>query len=122
MNTEGERLRQFIESKGVTVRQFCMQNKIDYNGFIQILNGNRQLEMKTIRKVITVYPDLSIDMIVKGSADDTRYSDLNTQNPLEVAEPSGNYGSDPFEKYILSILERPKAQKIIEDVVKKMIK
>ena len=66
MKTSGERLKYYFEKQGVSIRKVCLQNKISYNSFNQILNNSRALGLNTLLQVVKVYPKLNMNWVILG--------------------------------------------------------
>ena len=69
-----ERMKSFIEYKGISVTQFADATKIQRSSMSQILGGrNQKISINTIGKIHSAYPDLSIYWLLYGTgAKETR--------------------------------------------------
>ncbi|HIZ27182.1 MAG TPA: helix-turn-helix domain-containing protein [Candidatus Barnesiella merdipullorum] len=62
------RIKQFIESLGITITQFADNTGIQRSSMSQILGGrNQKISISTIGKIHATYPDLSIYWLLYGS-------------------------------------------------------
>lgn len=91
------RIKQFIESLGITITQFADNTGIQRSSMSQILGGrNQKISISTIGKIHATYPDLSIYWLLYGSG--PMLSGASTGLPEEQNEDlrlsMGN--SDPF--------------------------
>jgi len=66
MQTEGDRLKYYIESKEVSILDFCKKNKIVYTSLHPILQNSRPLGMKILKQVIEAFPNLNVNWILTG--------------------------------------------------------
>ena len=63
-----ERMKSFIEYKGISVTQFADATKIQRSSMSQILGGrNQKISINTIGKIHSAYPDLSIYWLLYGT-------------------------------------------------------
>jgi len=100
METEGARLRYYIESKEVSVRNFCVKNEIGYSGFHQVLQGTRNLGLIVLKQVMDAYPNLNMNWVLTGRGT----VEINPEEDGSLSEPQPIYGNiDPgfaaFLKY-----------------------
>jgi hypothetical protein len=100
MKTEGERLRYYIESKEVSVRNFCVKNEIGYSGFHQVLQGSRNLGVIVLKQVMDAYPNLNVNWVLTGRGS----VEINPEEADALSEPQPIYGKidpgfDAFLKY-----------------------
>ncbi len=116
MQTEGERLRYYIESKEVNLRQFCIENDILYTSLHPILMNSRSLGMNILKKIMQVYPNLNINWVLTGMGEIEITEDKNhvLQDPRSVYQ-NLDPGYEAFLKYfdreattdkIISIIEK----------------
>lgn len=66
MQTEGDRLKYYIESKEVSILDFCKKNKIVYTSLHPILQNSRPLGMKILKQVIEAFPSLNVNWVLTG--------------------------------------------------------
>jgi len=118
MNEEGERLRQFLESKGISIRKFCIENDISYNSFHQIITGGRKIGLNTLKQVAKAYPNLNMNWVIFG------------KGPIEIDYSAGGllFSNEPFPTYgekdagfqlFLKYLEYPESIEKILNIIKK---
>nr|WP_294931400.1 hypothetical protein [uncultured Flavobacterium sp.] len=100
MQTEGERLRYYIESKEVNLRQFCIENDILYTSLHPILMNSRSLGMNILKKIMQVYPNLNINWVLTGMGEIEITEDKNhvLQDPRSVYQ-NLDPGYEAFLKY-----------------------
>lgn len=118
MQTEGERLRYYIESKEVNLRQFCIENDILYTSLHPILMNSRSLGMNILKKIMQVYPNLNINWVLTGMGEIEITEDKNhvLQDPRSVYQ-----NLDPGYEAFLKYLEREATtDKIIAIIEKKL--
>jgi hypothetical protein len=66
MQTEGDRLKYYIESKEVSILSFCKQNSIIYTSLHPILQNDRPLGMLVLKKIMNAYPNLNVNWVLTG--------------------------------------------------------
>ncbi|MFC5979152.1 hypothetical protein [Flavobacterium salmonis] len=98
MQTEGERLRYYIERKEVNLRQFCIENDILYTSLHPILTNSRSLGMNILKKIMQVYPNLNINWVLTGMGDMEITEDNILRDPNSVYQNS-DPGYVAFLKY-----------------------
>ena len=103
MNSEGDRLRYYIESKGFTIRRFCKESGLIYTSFHPILQDARPLGMNILKKIIEFFPNLNINWVLTGKG--TVEIDPEDENALR--EPSPIYGNiDPGYEAFLKYFDK----------------
>ncbi len=110
MNTEGERLRYYIENKEVSILNFCKKNDIVYTSLHPILSNGRPLGMNILKKIIEAYPNLNVNWILTGVGN----IEINQDENNILMEPKTEYSKeDPGFEAFLKYLDK-------EDSVKKI--
>ena len=75
-----ERMKSFIEYKGISVTQFADATKIQRSSMSQILGGrNQKISINTIGKIHSAYPDLSIYWLLYGTRSEEHTSELQSR-------------------------------------------
>ncbi|MCI9846203.1 hypothetical protein [Flavobacterium pectinovorum] len=118
MQTEGERLRYYIESKEVNLRQFCIENDILYTSLHPILMNSRALGMNILKKIMQVYPNLNINWVLTGMGDIEITEDKN----YILRDPNSVYqNADPgYEAFLKYFDKEATTDKIISIIEKKL--
>lgn len=118
MQTEGERLRYYIESKEVNLRQFCIENDILYTSLHPILTNSRSLGMNILKKIMQVYPNLNINWVLTGMGD----IEITEDKKNILRDPSSVYqNSDPgYEAFLKYFDKEATTDKIIAIIEKKL--
>ncbi|MGO4772858.1 hypothetical protein ACEN2I_14445 [Flavobacterium sp. W22_SRS_FK3] len=118
MQTEGERLRYYIENKEVNLRQFCIENDILYTSLHPILMNSRSLGMNILKKIMQVYPNLNINWVLTGIGDIEITEDKNHI----LRDPSSVYQNlDPgYEAFLKYFDKEATTDKIIAIIEKKL--
>ena len=113
MVTAGDRLRQFIESQGLTLRQFCLNNDIPYNNFIQNISKTDGLGMTLLKRIMEIYPEMDVNWLLKGDVYTIKkeYNIVN-EPPLSTFEYP-----DIFVDAVLKCLDRESVQQKIRDIL-----
>ena len=90
-----ERMKSFIEYKGISVTQFADATKIQRSSMSQILGGrNQKISINTIGKIHSAYPDLSIYWLLYGTGPMIL---TETIPPTEnIASPSKEFSTSLF--------------------------
>jgi hypothetical protein len=118
MLTEGERLRYYIESKEVNLRQFCIENDILYTSLHPILTNSRSLGMNILKKILQVYPTLNVNWILTGVGP----VETGEVNNL-IQEPAASYTtSDPGYEAFIKYFEKQATTERIEALIEKKIR
>lgn len=115
METEGQRLRYYIESKGVSVRSFCLSSDIIYTSFHPILQDARALGMNILKKIMEAYPNINVNWVLTGKGN----VEIDGEREDSLIAPQAIYGNiDPgfeaFLKYFDSDIVTGKIEKIID--------
>lgn len=115
MQTEGERLRYYIESKEVSIRKYCVDNGILYTSLHPILKNSRPLGINILKKIMESYPNLNINWVLTGKGS----VEINSEDVDAIKEPSPVYGKiDPgyvaFLKYLDNGTTIEKINKLID--------
>ncbi|MDR7208564.1 hypothetical protein [Flavobacterium piscis] len=118
MQTEGERLRYYIENKEVNLRQFCIENDILYTSLHPILMNSRSLGMNILKKIMQVYPNLNINWVLTGMGDMEITEDKN----YVLRDPGSVYQNlDPgYEAFLKYFDKEATTDKIIALIEKKL--
>lgn len=118
MQTEGERLRYYIENKEVNLRQFCIENDILYTSLHPILMNSRSLGMNILKKIMQAYPNLNINWVLTGMGDMEITEDKNHV----LRDPGSIYQNlDPgFEAFLKYFDKEATTDKIIALIEKKL--
>lgn len=114
MNTEGERIRYYIESKEVSVRNFCVKNEIGYSGFHQILQNTRALGMIVLKQLMEAYPNLNVNWVLTGKGS----VEINSEEDGALKEPNPIYANiDPGYQAFLKYLEKEETIAILNKII-----
>jgi transcriptional regulator with XRE-family HTH domain len=114
MQTEGERLRYYIESKGVSIRKFCGDNGILYTSLHPILKNSRPLGINILKKIMESCPNLNVNWVLTGKGD----VEINPREVDALKEPSPVYGNiDPGYEAFLKYLDREVAVEKIKKLI-----
>ena len=60
----GRRLSFYLESKGITKKNFCESNSIDYNNFTSILADSRSIGINVLNKIHEALPKLNVHWVL----------------------------------------------------------
>lgn len=85
------------------------------------MKDDRRLGINILDQLKEAIPTLDAEWLLYGTERQPIKYDSQTA-PSLLAETGESYGQDPFESYVLDILKRPKAQKVLEDSVKQILK
>jgi len=119
METIGERLRYYIESKEVSVRNFCVKNEIGYSGFHQVLQGDRNLGLIVLKQVMDAYPNLNVNWVITGRGE----VEINSQSEGALTEPEPIYGNvDPGFAAFLKYFDKETTVNKINVLIDKRLK
>lgn len=119
MNTEGERIRYYIEKQGVSVRSFCVKNNIGYSGFHQVLQDSRNLGMIVLKQIIEAYPNLNVNWLLTGRGN----VEIDTEAEGAMKDLQPIYGTiDPGLEAFLKYFENPITVKKINEIIDLKIK
>jgi hypothetical protein len=115
MQTEGERLRYYIETKGFSILKFCKESGLLYNSFHPILQDARPLGMNILKKIIEFFPNLNVNWVLTGKGnveiDQKEGGALNEPNPVySKIDP----GYEAFLKYFDKNTTLEKINKLID--------
>jgi hypothetical protein len=66
MQTEGDRLKYYIEINEISILDFCKKNKIVYTSLHPILQNSRPLGMKILKQVMEAFPNLNTNWVLTG--------------------------------------------------------
>jgi hypothetical protein len=119
MNTEGDRLRYYIESKSFTIMGFCKASGMIYTSFHPILQDSRPLGMNILKKVIEFFPNLNVNWLLTGLGNVE--IDPNEEGALQ--EPKPIYGKvDPGHEAFLKYFDEEITQNKIYGMIEKKLK
>lgn len=66
MNEILDRLKQFIENEHTSIRSFALHANINAGTLSQQIKGTRALSLETIICVLSTYPSLSAEWLLRG--------------------------------------------------------
>lgn len=110
MNDTGQIIRQLIDNQYNSIKEFCEINGFQKTYISAILNGSKELGLNTAKRLVEIFPNITIDYLVYGKS-------INNDN-LQVSEPQSPYGLDPMEKVFLSYLDKPSVRKKLQEITK----
>ena len=64
-----ERLKQIISNFGISDRQFALSCGIAQNTLSRQLNGARELSLTTVYTVLSCYPEISAEWLLRGTGE-----------------------------------------------------
>lgn len=109
MQTEGDRLKYYIESKEVSILDFCKKNAIVYTSLHPILQNARSLGMVILKQIIQAYPNLNVNWVLTGIGN------------IEITEAEKSINIDPgyeaFLKYFDQEATTDKINTLIENKI-----
>jgi len=112
MSTQGERLREYLESQHDNMTKFCEENEISQNSLSAVFNNKRPLGMEFFMKVKKAEPNMDANYILDGKAliniDKSHNGDLGT-------------AEDPIENLFLTYLSKPKSIDIMKEQVREVL-
>lgn len=95
-----ERLKKFIESNNMTVKQF-EESISASNGYVNSIS--KSIGIEKLEKIIEIYPNLNIEWLLAGKGTHLKNADNF------ISEPSANYEkTDNKCKYLIELLEYQK--------------
>lgn len=106
------RIKQFIDSLGITITQFADNTGIQRSSMSQILGGrNQKISISTIGKIHARYPDLSVYWLLYGHGPMLAgSSEMQPEGEL-VGEPRLSTESSPF----MSLFDNENGVNLSED-------
>lgn len=114
MDTEGERIRYYIDQQGVSVRSFCANNNIGYSGFHQVLQNSRNLGMIVLKQIIEAYPNLNLNWLLTGRGS----VEIDPEATGAIRAPQPIYGNiDPGLEAFLKYFDNPITIKKINEII-----
>lgn len=114
MDTEGERIRYYIEKQGVSVRSFCVKNNVGYSGFHQVLQNTRNLGMIVLKQLIEAYPNLNVNWLLTGKGN----VEIDSEAEGAMKEPQPIYGKiDPGFEAWLKYFDNPITTKKLNQII-----
>jgi hypothetical protein len=103
MKEIGDRIDIFLKTKGLNRREYCEKYEEDYSSFSHMTRGSRAINKKQIDKLVTSFPDIDLNYILKG---ETYKYEGNTVN-----EASADYykmSNEELIKEAMKLLEMAK--------------
>ena len=88
-----ERLKQIISHLGISDRQFALSCVIAQNTLSRQLNGARELSLTTVYTVLSCYPEISAEWLLRG----------NGEMLLTSEQPTASNENDRLSKLIDTI-------------------
>lgn len=114
MDTEGKRIRYYIEKQGVSVRSFCVSNNVGYSGFHQVLQDSRNLGMIVLKQIIDAYPNLNINWLLTGKGN----VEIDPELAGAMKDPQPVYGKiDPGFEAWLKYFDNPITAKKLNEII-----
>lgn len=110
MNEVGKRIRQLIDSQGLSIKDFCEINSFQSTYISALCSGSKELGINTAKRLIEIFPNITLDYLFYGKTIQI--------DSLELQEPQSYYGQDAFEKLLLGYLDRPNVKKKVAEIVK----
>ncbi len=77
-----ERLKQIISHFGISDRQFALSCGIAQNTLSRQLNGARELSLTTVYTVLSCYPEISAEWLLRGTGEML----LTSEQPTEAKD------------------------------------
>ncbi len=77
-----ERLKQIISHFGISDRQFALSCGIAQNTLSRQLNGARELSLTTVYTVLSCYPEISAEWLLRGKGEML----LTSEQPTEAKD------------------------------------
>ena len=108
----GERLGTFIQSLGISKKEFTRKTGIDYAHLYKITNGTNDPGFDTCSKISDAYPELSLTWLIAGSGemknitreernDIQRVRDWREKNSLDVSSVLSLFAAENSERKVL---------------------
>ena len=111
MEGTGKRLKQLIDSKGISLNEFSQICGISQPYLSGLINEKKAIGIQTALKILEHFPNATLDWLFKGE-------EYHPKNISEVNEPNSPYGIDPLEKVFLSYLDKPNVRKKVQEITK----
>jgi transcriptional regulator with XRE-family HTH domain len=104
----GKRLSQYIDSLGLTKKQFCDNNGLDYNNWVNIMADKSPLGAKRLDELKAALPELNVEWLLYGNGSPDIHG---------VMEPPAEYEtSDPVVEMFLKYLGHGKVREALEQI------
>lgn len=81
------RINLVLQAKNITARQFAEEIGIQPSGMSHILSGRNNPSLEFIKRVITRYPEISMDWLVNGTGEMMRSANRATTSPTPSTNP-----------------------------------
>lgn len=83
-----ERIKSLISHLGLSTRAFALNCGLRQNTLSNQLNGMRELSLSTIMAILTAYPELSSDWLMRGEGEmfKTETPDVNAERVLKMVD------------------------------------
>lgn len=111
MEGTGKRLKQLIDTKGISLNEFSQICGISQPYLSGLINEKKAIGIQTALKILEHFPDATLDWLFKGEEYHQKELSLLNESP-------SSYGIDPMEKVFLSYLDKPSVRKKIQEITK----
>lgn len=83
-----ERIKSLISHLGLSTRAFALNCGLRQNTLSNQLNGMRELSLSTIMAILTAYPELSSDWLMRGEGEmfNAETPDINAERVLKLVD------------------------------------
>lgn len=111
MKGTGNRIKQLIENKGISLNEFSKLCGISQPYLSGLINEKKAIGIQTALKILHHFPGVSLDWLFTGE-------EYHQKELSELNEPQSIYGQDQFEKMLLGYLDRPNVKRKLTEIVK----
>ncbi len=116
-STVGKRLTYYLKKQGFTKKQFCHAYNIQYNGFVMILSGSRNIGINVLHQVHEALPNLNTHWLLYGIGPEEVVVDTNA---YMVAEKGAEYKAST-EDEVYRTLQKLMKENYFQSEIKELI-
>ena len=83
-----ERIKLIISQLGLSTRAFALNCGLRQNTLSNQLNGMRELSLSTVTAILTAYPEISSEWLIKGEGEmfKTTPPDINAERVMKMVD------------------------------------